>query len=115
MSVLPACLLVLACVTSTFAERLGPLYTLSGTSNFPEESSNIGLEQRLDFTEVTESGSDHFNEEGEYYEWEGYDGWFNNPAHPEWGGAGKSLAAEVLKIVAGVCKGAATKLLFLSF
>ncbi len=24
-----------------------------------------------------------------YYEWEGYDGWFNNPAHPEWGGAGK--------------------------
>ena len=22
------------------------------------------------------------------YEWEGYDGWFNNPAHPDWGGAG---------------------------
>lgn len=29
--------------------------------------------------------------DGEYvfdYEWEGYDGWYNNPAHPEWGGAG---------------------------
>lgn len=25
----------------------------------------------------------------EYYEWEGYDGWYNNPAHPEWGGAGE--------------------------
>ena len=25
----------------------------------------------------------------ENYEWEGYDGWYNNPAHPEWGGAGK--------------------------
>ena len=24
-----------------------------------------------------------------HYEWENYDGWFNNPAHPEWGGAGK--------------------------
>lgn len=23
------------------------------------------------------------------YEWEGYDGWYNNPAHPEWGGAGE--------------------------
>ena len=25
----------------------------------------------------------------EYYEWEGYDGWYNNPAHPDWGGAGE--------------------------
>ena len=24
-----------------------------------------------------------------YFEWEGYDGWYNNPAHPEWGGAGE--------------------------
>ena len=24
-----------------------------------------------------------------HYEWESYDGWYNNPAHPEWGGAGK--------------------------
>lgn len=34
------------------------------------------------------------NEEGRrdylfYYEWEGYDGWYNNPSHPDWGGAGE--------------------------
>ena len=23
------------------------------------------------------------------YEWIGYDGWYNNPAHPDWGGAGR--------------------------
>ncbi len=22
-------------------------------------------------------------------EWEAYDGWFNNPAHPEWGSVGE--------------------------
>ena len=27
-------------------------------------------------------------EEEPGYEWEGYDGWYNNPAHPDWGGAG---------------------------
>ena len=26
-----------------------------------------------------------------YYEWEGYDGWYNNPSHPDWGGAGELL------------------------
>ena len=25
------------------------------------------------------------------YEYESYDGWYNNPAHPEWGGAGMLL------------------------
>ena len=25
------------------------------------------------------------------FEWEGYDGWYNNPAHPDWGGAGKTI------------------------
>lgn len=28
------------------------------------------------------------------YEWEGYDGWFNNPAHPDWGGAGMYLGTD---------------------
>ena len=27
--------------------------------------------------------------ETHYYEWQGYDGWFNNPSHPDWGGAGE--------------------------
>lgn len=30
------------------------------------------------------------DEEYQYFEWEGYDGWYNNPAHPDWGGAGIS-------------------------
>ena len=34
-------------------------------------------------------GERHYQE---YYEWEGYDGWYNNPAHPDWGGAGEQLA-----------------------
>ena len=33
--------------------------------------------------------------EEENYEWEGYDGWYNNPAHPEWGGAGRQLHCSV--------------------
>ena len=45
-----------------------------------------------------------FDPEGEEYasdqEWEGYDGWYNNPAHPEWGGAGMfvSRAAAIIMI-----------------
>ena len=27
-----------------------------------------------------------------YFEWEGYDGWYNNPAHPDWGGAGNNYS-----------------------
>ena len=29
----------------------------------------------------------------ENQEWEGYDGWYNNPAHPDWGGAGNVVAS----------------------
>jgi len=36
-----------------------------------------------------ESGLPNAVHQEEYYEWEGYDGWYNNPAHPEWGGAGE--------------------------
>ena len=28
------------------------------------------------------------NSKNLYFEWEGYDGWYNNPTHPDWGGAG---------------------------
>jgi len=37
----------------------------------------------------TDSGLPNAIHQEEYYEWEGYDGWYNNPAHPEWGGAGE--------------------------
>ena len=36
----------------------------------------------------TDSGLPDMIHEEEYYEWQGFDGWYNNPAHPEWGGAG---------------------------
>ena len=29
------------------------------------------------------------------YEYESYDGWYNNPAHPEWGGAGKPVHCDI--------------------
>jgi len=32
----------------------------------------------------TDSGLPNAIHQEEYYEWEGYDGWYNNPAHPEW-------------------------------
>ena len=32
---------------------------------------------------INQADHDRFEQE-----WEGYDGWYNNPAHPEWGGAG---------------------------
>ena len=37
--------------------------------------------------------SDRDDEEYLRFEWEGYDGWYNNPAHPDWGGAGNDTAA----------------------
>ncbi|XP_065907299.1 dual oxidase 1-like [Dysidea avara] len=36
----------------------------------------------------------YFAEEGEY-EYESYDGWYNNPAHPDWGGADMPLERKV--------------------
>lgn len=38
-------------------------------------------------------------QEGEFeYEWESYDGWYNNLAHPDWGGAGKFVVFVVLQV-----------------
>ena len=33
------------------------------------------------------------------FEWEGYDGWYNNPAHPDWGGAGRETRLQLLASV----------------
>ena len=30
------------------------------------------------------------------YEYESYDGWYNNPAHPDWGGAGRRVKIAIL-------------------
>lgn len=34
---------------------------------------------------------EEYDGEAPGFEWEGYDGWYNNPAHPDWGGAGMQL------------------------
>ena len=76
----PVCLLLLAGVSFSTAQ-LGPVYTLQVeipvNNSESRDNVNPAFSQFKNFSLV------------EYYEWEGYDGWFNNPAHPEWGGAGK--------------------------
>ena len=45
-----------------------------------------------EFHEELRDAFDNSNRSDEdylHFEWEGYDGWYNNPAHPDWGGAGK--------------------------
>ena len=41
--------------------------------------------------------SDRDDEEYLSFEWEGYDGWYNNPAHPDWGGAGIYIYLDILQ------------------
>ena len=74
MAALQACLFMLAYSTRVLAE--GPVYELAANIDIDNSVS------RSDFNLM-------FDTDGRYYEWESYDGWFNNPAHPEWGGAGK--------------------------
>lgn len=82
MSLLQACLLVVACAACTMAQ-LGTVYVLqpaAGNDVSPNNTANQ-TQIRNDITISTV----------EYFEWQGYDGWFNNPAHPEWGGAGNYI------------------------
>ena len=48
--------------------------------------TSVSQQLYKNFPEISERG--HENEEIEY---EGYDGWYNNRAHPEWGAVGKLL------------------------
>lgn len=59
-------------------DQLGPTYTLQ---------TFIQVDNSEDRGRITANIS--VSTENEYFEWESYDGWFNNPAHPEWGGAGE--------------------------
>ena len=65
-------------------DQLGPTYTLQ---------TRIQINNIVDRNNVTRRISNEntlkLNYNETHYEWENYDGWFNNPAHPEWGGAGK--------------------------
>ena len=82
---LPACLLLAAsscALAKSSGQNLGPTYNLN-----PEPP--IKIDNEKDQMDIYERFSNF--SETEYYEWEGYDGWYNNLAHPEWGGAGESL------------------------
>lgn len=76
--------LLLACVAymayaQVPGDQLGPTYTLQ--TNITIDNSEDRARANINTT--------YLNFEETHYEWENYDGWYNNPAHPEWGGAGK--------------------------
>lgn len=77
MSALQPCILVLATFAAGSLALLGPVYE---------------LQDAVIDTDPSVVPPFPFSEQ-ENYEWEGYDGWFNNPAHPEWGGAGELVAS----------------------
>jgi len=61
---------------------LGPTYVLQ-TATYLDRTNAMDRESK-NFATM----GDVFSNQT-HYEWESYDGWYNNPAHPEWGGAGK--------------------------
>lgn len=89
-------LLLLACAAACTAQRsgtvldevpgseLGPVYMLQRSIR---EDLNLPDQDAIK-RDLNVSGIIAANEEISY-EWETFDGWYNNPAHPEWGGAGK--------------------------
>jgi len=79
VATLQVCLLLLAWFS--FATALGPTYVLQIVINVNNSVSRRDFKPEFSaFTNFSQTP---------YYEWESYDGWYNNPAHPEWGGAGK--------------------------
>ena len=94
------CVLFLACAVVSAAQRrgtvldevpgseLGPVYELqvfiSPGLNYDDRGT---IERDLNVSGIIGSSKEV------YYEWETFDGWYNNPAHPEWGGTGKRYLA----------------------
>ncbi len=87
MAVLHVCVAMLVCWVYSTSAQLGPVYTL--VNDIPIDNS-VDRNMR-DFSRNAEEYFDDVR----YFEWESYDGWFNNPAHPEWGGAGKTSEVEI--------------------
>ena len=88
MAVVKICLLLLALTSISMAytgydgSLSEPVYTLQTMINVsPSNADNR--------TSIQSEIGIVFNADETHYEWENYDGWFNNPAHPDWGGAGK--------------------------
>lgn len=80
MSALLLFLLLLLIFLTAGSANLGPTYVLRA-------QINVSPSNRMDREANDFATMDVFSNIS-YYEWEGYDGWFNNLAHPEWGGAG---------------------------
>ena len=95
---LKICLLVLACATVGLAQilgnvpgpELGPTYTLQTYIDIMNDPDRTTIMNRINLR-----GSIEVDDPELHYEWENYDGWYNNPAHPEWGGAGKLHCAKI--------------------
>ena len=77
--------LLLAFATCIFAE--GPEYELRVDigADLDADSTNAA-----DVLDIFPSGGLPISSEVNY-EWESYDGWYNNPAHVEWGGYGECV------------------------
>ena len=81
-----ACLLVLAFASAAMAQGYdGPLseprYTLRNNIQIDNEGDRNTINSKVNFNNSISPRV--------YFEWQSYDGWFNNPAHPDWGGAGE--------------------------
>lgn len=87
-------LLALVCMASAQSfqppgSELGPTYTLQ--TKITTIPNNV-YDRMVIENRTSGYGMYSMNYDETHYEWENYDGWFNNPAHPEWGGAGKCAA-----------------------
>ncbi len=88
MALFKACLLVLAFASAAMAQGAGYTGPLSEPSYILNELGNIPVNNSADRDMVEADIAVNISGRT-YFEWQGYDGWFNNPAHPDWGGAGK--------------------------
>ncbi len=89
-------LLLLACAAACTAQRRGTvLNEVPGSELGPVYELQISIQEDLNLDDQNAikrdlNVSDIIGaNEKIHYEWETFDGWYNNPAHPEWGGAGK--------------------------
>ena len=79
-TVLGVCMAPVLIVT----QEHGPVYTLRKFIR-----RDLNLASRMDIVDRLSVSETILSSNETRYEWESYDGWYNNPAHPEWGGAGK--------------------------
>lgn len=85
MSALQIALLLVFASCSIASKPEGPVYLLEDNISSRLVQTNVQYQEE---NNLSPENPFEFSAE-EKYEWESYDGWFNNPAHPEWGGYGE--------------------------